>query len=59
MVCLALRSIVHHVTQLFLGMANFVEWTLETRTQFIFTLFDEDRSGFLSMVRHTLLEHRV
>lgn len=34
----------------FLGMANFVEWSLEQRTQFIFTLFDDDRSGFLSMV---------
>lgn len=39
------------VHQFFLGMANFVEWALEPRTQFIFTLFDDDRSGFLSMVR--------
>lgn len=34
-------------------MANFVEWALEPRTQFIFTLFDNDRSGFLSMVGST------
>ena len=39
------------IDQFFLGMANFVEWSLELRTQFIFTLFDDDRSGFLSMVR--------
>ncbi|CAM9228565.1 unnamed protein product [Pylaiella littoralis] len=37
------------IREFFLGMANFVEWSLEPRTQFIFTLFDEDRSGFLSM----------
>eukprot|EP00752_Nemacystus_decipiens_P004626 g4222.t1 len=37
------------IREFFLGMANFVEWSLEPRTQFIFTLFDDDRSGFLSM----------
>eukprot|EP00903_Cladosiphon_okamuranus_P006779 g6608.t1 len=37
------------IREFFLGMANFVEWSLELRTQFIFTLFDDDRSGFLSM----------
>ncbi|CAM9099586.1 unnamed protein product, partial [Discosporangium mesarthrocarpum] len=32
-----------------LGVANFIEWPQEQRTQFIFTLYDEDRSGYLSM----------
>lgn len=51
---LSRASIVHLActVQFILGVANFVEWSLEQRTQFIFTLFDDDRSGFLSMVRY-------
>ncbi|CAN0447276.1 unnamed protein product, partial [Ascophyllum nodosum] len=36
------------IREFLLGMANFVDWRPEQRAQFIFMLFDEDRSGYLS-----------